>query len=70
MNTTLAYDAADRLTTLTHWSYKYVSGGSGGGYVSTGLATYGYGYDCRRSSASSRGAISRRRAAITTRAPS
>ncbi|MGC8642678.1 MAG: RHS repeat-associated core domain-containing protein [Isosphaeraceae bacterium] len=42
VNTTIAYDAANRLTTIT--DQAYTPGGSGGG-TTTPLATYAYGYD-------------------------
>ena len=42
VNTTLAYDAANRLTTITDGSYT--PSGSGGG-TSTAIATYVYSYD-------------------------
>jgi len=44
VNTSMAYDAAERLTTLTHQLYA-PSGGGSGGYVTTPLATYVYGYN-------------------------
>ena len=43
VNTTLAYDTANRLTTITDGSYTPGTGSGGG--TSTALATYVYGYD-------------------------
>ena len=44
LTSTLSYDAANRLTTMIDQSHVFVSGGSGG-YSTTALGTYVYGYD-------------------------
>jgi RHS repeat-associated protein len=43
VNTTLSYDAADRVTTITHGTTAAV--GSPPSFITTPLATYSYGYD-------------------------
>ena len=43
INTTIAYDAANRVATIAHYSHQHV--GMGTSYADTPLATYVYGYD-------------------------